>query len=469
MRNPLLVPELRELLRLGKSDEIRELIEDLHPKDAASILSGLMDSEIVSIMSLLPLDVERDLFIYFEPEVQEGIVIGSGRNRVKALLTALPSDERAEFLDELDERVRAQLVPLLAKTIQQDLVRRDQFEDDQVGAILSTEYCVLNKERTSDSAIAELRRQSPTRETIYYSYVIDQQGKLIGFVSLRDLVVAPDGMRVEEIMRLDPVAVQSHADQEEAARLIRDYDLLALPVIDSENRLIGIVTHDDAADILQAEDTEDIEKMAGIASEPETQKSYSEHSFLSEIKRRSPVIVSLAIFFAVTSSVIQSVEHKLELIDVSIIVAMMPMVMAIGGMVGTQASSLIIRALTTGDLNSSLVMPVLWKEIRIATGMAAILSAIAFTEALVINAFTADPAATVESTDKVMVISIAIGIAMFLHVVTTALFGTMVPIITKRMKRDPAMISTPVVTGVADLSGVTLYVISILIANAYWL
>jgi magnesium transporter len=267
MRFHLLIPEVRELLAEGNQQDLVSVLQEMHPTDAATVLSGLTVAEIATVLALLPPDLERDVFGYLDPDVQEEYLAGAGRERVQKVLASMLSDDRAEFLERLEERVRDQVVCLLPNAAREDLLRRGTFRDDQVGAFLSTDYAVLNPLLTAHKAVAELRRQAPSKETIYYSDVVDRSGKLVGFVSLRDLILADEHKTVGDIMKTELVSIAADADQEAAARIIRDYDLIALPVVDSAGRLVGIVTHDDAVDIVEEEAQEDFEKMAGITGE----------------------------------------------------------------------------------------------------------------------------------------------------------------------------------------------------------
>ncbi|MEO6598126.1 MAG: CBS domain-containing protein, partial [Planctomycetota bacterium] len=292
MRFHLLIPEVRELLQEGKGEDLRSVLQDMHPTDAASILSALTVEEIATSLALLPPDQERDVFGYLDADVQEQYVDGAGRERVKNVLRTMLSDDRAAFLDRLDPRVRDQLIPMLPNAAREDLLRRGTFREDQVGAFLTTDYAVLNPLLTARSAIAELRRQAPSKETIYYSYVLDRFGKLLGFVSLRDLILANETTAVGDIMKTDLVSVSAEADQEEAARIIRDYDLIALPVVDTLGRLVGIVTHDDAVDIVEEEANEDFELMAGVTGES-IGDEHLHDPIGRQIRRRAPVIAVL--------------------------------------------------------------------------------------------------------------------------------------------------------------------------------
>jgi len=451
MRNPLLAPEVRELLQEGRTDDLVSVLREMHPSDAASILSALECDEVVQVMSLLPLELERDVFGYLEPDMQEAFAVGAGRERIKNVLLSTFSDDRAAFLDRLDERVREKLLPLLSNAAREDLLRRSTFREDQVGSFLSTDYAVLNPALTIRAAIAELRRQAPSKETIYYSYVVDRIGTLVGFVSLRDLILAAETQTVGEIMKTDVVATTPDADQEQAARLIRDYDLIALPVVDAQRRLIGIVTHDDAVDIVEEEAEEDIAKMAGVTGESEGE-DYLGEPVWRQFRRRAPVICLLALFWLVTASVIKGFEKQLA--GDSLLVALMPMVMAIGGMVGSQASTLIVRAVSTGTLSGA-IWPVLWKEIRVSLALALLLAVIAFGNAWLLQRFTDSE----KPLDATMHIATVIGIAMSADVLFAAVLGAAIPYLVKVLRIDPALISTPAVTALTDLTGAAIYLV----------
>ena len=449
MRFHLLIPEVRELLQEGCLEDLKSVLQDMHPTDAASILSALTVDEIATVLAALPPDLERDVFGYLEPDVQELYVAGAGRERVKNVLQSMLSDDRAEFIDRLDPRVRDQLIPLLPNAAREDLKRRGTFRDDQVGAILSTDFAVLNPLLPARNAIAELRRQAPSKETIYYSYVVDRSGKLIGFVSLRDLILANESTPVGEVMKTDLVSVSAEADQEEAARIIRDYDLLALPVVDMAGRLLGIVTHDDAVDIVVEEAQEDIEKMAGVTGQSEGEH-YIEEPIRRQVRRRAPVICMLALFWLVTATMIHGFEDMLQ--GNLIMIATMPMVMAIGGMVGSQASTLIIRALATNAKGSDF-RSVLMKELVVSIALACVLAGIAFGNALLLLWIGGHG----DGTFKMYKTAGVIGLAMAADVVCAAVLGAAIPSLVKWMRIDPALISTPAVTALTDLTGAGIF------------
>jgi magnesium transporter len=454
MRFHLLIPEVRELLLEGKQEDLLSVLSEMHPTDAASILSALTMPEIASVLAMLPADFERDVFGYLEPDVQEEYITGIGRERVRKVLQAMLSDDRAAFLDRLDPRVRDQLIPLLPNAAREDLLRRGTFREDQVGSFLTTDYAVLNPLLTARGAIAELRRQAPSKETIYYSYVLDRVGTLVGFVSLRDLILANETQPVGEIMKTDLVSIGAEADQEEAARIIRDYDLIALPVVDTAGRLVGIVTHDDAVDIVEEEAQEDIEKMAGVTGASEGD-DFLEEPVLVQLRRRAPMICLLAVFWVVTATVIKGFEQLLA--HRGTLVATMGMVMAIGGMVGSQASTLIIRAVSKSE--QSPFAKLLSKELLVSLGLAVALAFIAFGNALFLQWLDGPMAAGTVATVSAMRIATVIGIAMAADVVFAAMLGASIPHLVKMLRIDPALISTPAVTALTDLTGASIYLV----------
>ncbi len=450
MRFLLLIPEVRELLAEGDHAGLLSVIQEMHPTDAASVLNALNVDEIATVLALLPPDLERDVFGYLEPDVQEQYIAGSGRERAQKVRQSMLSDDRAEFLEHFEPRVRHQLTCMLPNAAREDLLRRSTFREDQVGSFLSTDYAVLNPLLTARSAISELRRQAPSKETIYYSYVVDRSGRLVGFVSLRDLIVADDNTPVGEIMKTDLVSVTAEDDQEQAARIIRDYDLLALPVVDSAGRLVGIVTHDDAVDIVEEEAQEDFEKMAGVTGDSEGEDFLAE-PVLRQFRRRAPVICLLALFWLMTASVIQGFESLLH--GNVLLVATMPMVMAIGGMVGSQASTLIIRALAMRSPTP--FRTIVTKELLVSLTLALVLGCVAFGNALLLQVIKGDGTALSTTAHFAVVIAGA----MAADVVFAAVLGASIPHLVKFLRIDPALISTPAVTALTDLTGASIFLL----------
>ncbi len=449
MRHRLLVPEIEELLAAGRRDDLIQVLGDLHPLDAAEILGGFDPERIPQVMALLPLAMERDVFAYLDPDVQENIVLGSGRDRVKVLLATMPSDDRASFMERLEPRVRESMLPLLTKAVRDDLLRREHFEEDQVGAILSTEYLALDPEQNAREAIEEVRRQESCKETVYYCFVVDGGGALLGIVSLRKLLLAPPGRKVGDIMNRSVVSVRATADREEAARKIREYDLLALPVTDDQNRLLGIVTHDDAADILEQEAAEDLQKMAGIATPAEKPADrYFGAGVATQFRRRVPVLFVLSVGFVVTGTVIKGFNHTIEH-GPDVLYAILPMILATGGNVGNQASIAVILGLRH-DLRPAAFLRVLWRELRISSCLAGVLGLIAGAQAWLLSGSAPS-----------LAVCGAVTLALALHVITASMLGASIPLAVAALGRDPSMVANPALTTLADLSGALIYFVTL--------
>lgn len=455
MRYPPLGPELRELLAGGEEGhaKLRELLENQHPKEGVEMLTCLHPDEITATMSLLPIEIEQDMFRYFEPELQEQIVLGSSRGRIKELLAGLPSDERAEFLDELDDVVRQQLLPLLARDDRLDILRRDRFEDDQVGAIMSTEFCILGEELTMPRALDELRRQAPSKETIYYSYTVDREGKLKGFISLRKLIIANPTSTVGEVMKNDVVSIRVDADQEVAAQIIRDYDLLALPVVDSGHHMVGLVTHEDALDIIDEETTEDIKRIAGITATEDESDDYMASSAFNHFRGRVAWLTFMAISFLGIALILNNFDFG-SLKNGPMMVAFLPLLLATGANVGGQASALILRALAVQSLDHRSLAKVLWKEFRIGLALCTVLGSAVFCLTWLYTLFP-------DTQDFDPRTCIGISLAVGAHVVSAAMVGAFIPLVFSRVGLKPEVFSHPALNCVADTTGTIIYLVVI--------
>ncbi|MHC5072897.1 MAG: magnesium transporter, partial [Planctomycetota bacterium] len=319
---------------------------------------------------------------------------------------------------------------------------------------MSTEFCVLGQHLTPDRALEEVRAQAPSKETIYYSYVLDPSGKLMGFVSLRDLIMAKVTETVGEIMKTDVVKVAVDTDQEEAARLIQEYDLLAIPVVDRENHLLGLITHDDAIDIMEAEVTEDIEQMAGITVGEEEPQEYLEKSVGSHFKGRVTWLAVLAACFLVVASIIAAFEETLRLYGI-VIVAFLPLVLATGASVGGQTSAVVIRGLATGSLTPGSFGAVIWKELRVGLFLAIALGIVAFALVALYAEIMSDTAGTHEWA------GVAITVALVAHVVAAALLGAFIPLLVARLGRSPEVFSHPALNAVSDCVAVIIYLVTV--------
>lgn len=264
MLNPLLVPELRDYLRTNDVEGIREFCRFCHPASIAEFISPLAPEEIWKILSLADPEIRPEIFAHLDPEVQMKVTDVIPRQELASLITDLPPDDRVDLIKRMPEERREMLMRLLAHAEREDIRRLSSYEEGTAGAVMTSDYAALPPNITVAEAIQKLRLEAPDKETIYYAYVVDANRRLLGFVSLKDLILALSHQTVSDIMHRDAIFCRVTDDQEEAARIIQKYDLLALPVVNEQGQLVGIITHDDAMDIITQEQTEDIEKLMAI-------------------------------------------------------------------------------------------------------------------------------------------------------------------------------------------------------------
>ena len=265
MKNPILVPELRELLRKKRFAVLKEFIDEHHEREIAEYLGLLRPDEILRILNLTGLYKRAEIFSYLDMDVQVELVSGESKKNVAELLMQMSPDDRADLFQHLEKSVADKLLLLLPLNERLDVIRLTSYLEETAGAIMTTDYATLLETDRVEQAIKKLRREAPSKETIYYSYVTDDGGRLIGFVSLRNLILARPRRRVESVMKRDIIFARVDDDREKAAGLIAEYDLIALPIVDHSERLVGIITHDDAMDIMRDEQTEDMERLMAIS------------------------------------------------------------------------------------------------------------------------------------------------------------------------------------------------------------
>lgn len=437
MGNPLLLPELRRLLSEKNETELREMLAELHPASIADFSEGLSVEETWELLGLAPIEQQEEIFTFYPHYKQEQLASGAGRERMSALLERMSHDDRVDLLKELDDEVVENLLPLVAKAEREDIRRLMSYAEHTVGSVMTTDYAILPPDVLVDEAIVRLRHQALAAETIYFVYVVDQQHTLLGVVSLRDLILAKPRSMVRDLMQTDPVSVKAEQDREDVAREVARYDLLAIPVVDSQNRMVGIVTHDDVADVVKEEATEDFHLTAAIA--PLT-KGYVHSGVGLLYHRRIGWLIILVFVNLVSSGVIAAYE---EVLAAALTLAFfLPLLIDSGGNTGSQAATLIIRALATGEIQLANWWKVLVKELAVGLSLGLTM---ALASAL-LGYFRGGAE-----------IGFIVGLSMLFIVVITNLVGVLLPFVLTRLKVDPAVASSPLITTVADASGLLIY------------
>lgn len=435
--NPLLLPEIRGMLAENDTDGIRAMVEELHPASTAEFAEGLLVEEIWQVLNHAPIPRQAEIFPFFSLDKQKELVSGVGRERISKLLEAMSHDDRVDLLQHLDADVTESLLPLVAKADREDIRLLLSYPEHSAGSVMTTDYASLVPELTVQDALNQLRQQAPHRETIYYIYVIDKERHLIGFVSLRDLILASPKALIRDIMQEEIVSVQVDQDQEEVAQELAYYDFLAMPVVDAQQRLVGIVTHDDVADVFEDEATEDFH--LGAAVKPLTH-GYSQTSIWALYQRRVGWLVILVFVNLVSSGVISAYEETLQ---ATIALAFfLPLLIDSGGNTGSQAATLIVRALATDEVSLGGWLKVIRKELFVGLTLGGTMAIASFLLGSLRGGWG---------------VGMVVGLSMLGIVLVTNLIGVMLPFILTRLKFDPAVASSPLITTVADATGLLLY------------
>ena len=445
-RFELVEQALEKMLQQRQYAALRSVLVTMNPSDIAGLFSDLNGHEISLLFRLLPKELAAETFVEMEPDEQETLVRGFSDNELKEILDELYYDDAAELVEEMPanvvKRILKQADPQMRSAINQIL----RYPENSAGSEMTTEYVSLRPDMTVGESILRIRRQGVDKETIYTCYVT-QGRKLLGVVTVKDLLLCADDERlVEEIMSTNVESVHTHTDREEVARLLSRYHFLALPVVDGENRMVGIVTFDDAMEVLEEETTEDIQIMGGMLP---SERTYLKSSAWSLFKSRIPWLLLLMISATFTGMIITSFEDALA-VQVAL-TAFIPMLMGTGGNSGSQASVTVIRALSLDELRLSDLPRVLWKEIRTAVLCGAVLAVVCFLKIwLVDRLLLNNPGITME-------VNAVVCLALLVTVILAKLVGGILPLLAKAVKLDPAVMASPFITSIVDAVSLLVY------------
>ena len=438
--NTLYLPELRELLAEGDEAELREFCTAMHPARTAEFMQGLRAKEAWAVLQYAELPIRVQIFGFFDKEKQLRIIETGDRDEIAGFIAELPSDDRADILKEVEPDVVAQLLPLLPAEDRRDILRLQAYPEDTAGAVMTTECARLSEDLTVREAMEDISRQAEELETIYYLYVVDREDHLRGLVSARQLVSAmgkPD-VCIGEIMERDLVTVNVADDQEEVAQKVARFDLMAIPVVDDEYRLLGIITHDDVIDVVMEEAAEDAYRIAAV--EP-LERGYLE-TRLPEITWKRGVWLTILFFGALLTAVALH-KYQAQLDRWEWLVVFIPLVISTGGNTGNQSATLIITAMSTGNIALSDWWRVARRELAIGLLLGGFLGTIGY-----VCALFAAPSATA---------AVVLPLTILLVVVCGVFAGSLLPMLFRRLGLDPAMMSNAFVAGLVDVLGIIIY------------
>jgi magnesium transporter len=433
--NPILIPELRVMLAEGDTAGLREVAAELHPATVAEFSEGLEDGELWQMLEALPVERQAEIFPYYPMPRQVELVKAGDRAHLGPLIEWMASDNRDDLLRELDPELVEEILPLVAKAERHDIRMLLSCPEGSAGSLMTTEYASLPADVTAGEAITRLRSQAPDSESIYYIYVLDGERKLLGFVSLRDLILAKPTALVADLMQRDPISVRIEEPREKVVEKLARFDFIAIPVVDERHRLVGIVTHDDVLDAVRQEATDDAQRIGAIQPLGE---SYLEAALVSMTWKRG---VWLAILFA-TAAVTAMVLAKWQSPH-AWLVAFIPLVIASGGNSGNQSATLVITALSTGDCRLADWPRILRRELVLGMLLGGLLAIPGYLLALA-YAPTAAAAAVIPLT--------ILGVVLM-----GTLVGSALPLLFRSLGLDPALMSNPFVSAIVDIVGIVLY------------
>ena len=438
---------LLKMLEEKKYATLRDILVTMNPSDIAALFVDLEEKQIPLMFRLLPKEQAAETFVEMEPDAQELLIRGFSDNELKEVLDELYVDDAADIVEEMPANVVKRILknadPEMRSSINQIL----RYPENSAGSIMTTEYVSLRPSMTVEEAILRIRRQGVDKETIYTCYVTDKDRTLLGLVTVKDLLLAEDDETpVSDIMLTNLISVTTRTDQEEVARMFSKNNFLALPVVDVENSMVGIVTFDDAMDVMEEEATEDIEMMSGMLP---SEKTYLKSSVFELFKNRIPWLMLMMVSATFTGLIITSFEGALAA-HVAL-TAFIPMLMGTGGNSGSQSSVTVIRSLSLGELKFKDIGIVLWKEIRTSVLCGIALGLVCFAKIWFVDKMLFG------NDDITLMVDLVVCLALCVTVIVAKVVGCLLPMAAKAMKLDPAVMASPFISTIVDALSLLVY------------
>ena len=426
-----------KLLAQREFKAVRSILDVMNEVDIASLLSTLSDKELALAFRLIPKDKAAEVFSNMDTSMQTYLVAMFTEKELKELLDDLYMDDTVDMLEELPANLVKRILATVSASDRSMINQLLNYPEDSAGSIMTTEYVDLREEMTVGQALAHIKKTGIHKETIYTCYITERR-KLVGIVSAKDLMTTDDEVPIKDLMETEIISVHTHADQEQVAQLFTKYDLLALPVIDQDGRMVGIVTFDDAMDVMVDEATEDITKMAAINP---SEKTYFETSVFQHAKNRIPWLLILMFTSIITGTIITRYENAFAAIP--LLVSFIPMLMDTGGNCGSQSATLIIRGIALDEIRFTDLFKVMFKEFRIS---------------LIVGAFLA-----VANGVRIFIqyhnpgLAVVIACSLMGTVIMAKLVGCTLPLLAKKVNLDPAIMASPLITTLVDTFSILIY------------
>mgnify|MGYP004655354345 FL=1 len=431
--------ELCELLETKQYTKLRQFLAELNDADIAALMEELDEESLLKVYRILPKDLAADVFSYLEVDSQQMIINSLSDKEAANVIDNLMADDAVDFLEEMPANVVDKILANAKPDTRQAINHLLRYPEDSAGSIMTVEYVSLKENLTVNQAIEHIRKVGLDSETINICYVLDAQRRLVGTVALRYLLLSDGDEIIGDLMHENVISINTLMDQEQVAAQFKKYDFTAMPVVDNENRLVGIITVDDIVDIMEEETTEDMEKMAAIVP---SDKPYMRTTVWETYKKRIPWLLLLMISATFTGAIISSFEEALSVC--AALIAFIPMLMDTGGNAGGQASVTVIRGLSLGEIEYRDVPGVLWKEIRVAVLCGVSLAAANFVKLMLF--------------DRVgLMVSITVCLTLIASVLMAMLVGCLLPIGAKKLGFDPAVMASPFITTIVDALSLLVY------------
>lgn len=434
-----IIDEIKELLSNREFSALRKLLEDLEPADVAQIFELSSEEEVPILFRLLPKDLAAECFVEMDSDVQKSLIDALSDKELTEVVNDLFLDDTVDIIEEMPANVVKRILTNTSPETRALINQLLNYPKDSAGSMMTTEFVELRARMTVEDAFNRIRATGLDKETVYTCYVTDDSRELIGITTVKDMIIAGNDAVIGDIMITSIISINTLMDKEKVARLFDKYDFIAMPVVDNENRLVGIVTVDDAIDVIKEEDTEDIEIMAAISP---SDKPYLKTGVFETWKKRAPWLLLLMVSATFTSRILLHFENALA--AQAVLVAYIPMLMDTGGNAGGQVSVTIIRGLSLGEIEMRDILRVIWKEIRVAFFCGITLAAVNFGKMLAFDGVS-------------VTVALAVCVTLTITVIIAKFVGCVLPILAKRIGFDPAVMASPFITTIVDALALLVY------------
>ena len=449
--NPRLEQEIKysEGLEQGRYEELLPEIQKLPTIEVAEILMELSEERFLEVFPLFTQEQQAQIFSDLSFDLQYLLFDQLDPWQFAGIFEEVPSEIRADFFQEITREEQIQLLPYLIKSVRKDVIELSKYPPETAGGIMSTDFATVLESMSATEAIAKVRSDAPSKKMVYYIYVVDHNMTMKGFITLKDLIMAEPHQKVGDILKSEFVYAEIEDDRETVAKQIEKYDLVAIPVLNQKNQLVGIVTHDEAIEIMRAEHVEDMEQFMGLAKSDE-EADYLGDPVRKHYSKRIIWLASLAILSVFSGIIVQQYEDMLA--QVLILTLFMPMMTATGGNTGSQAATVVITALSVGQITLKNWLRIIFKESRVGVLLGLSLGVLTYINVLIIGSQSETP-----QDYTLFYVAMVVAIAMTIQVFSATLIGACLPLFVKRLGGDPTVAASPAITTFVDITGLIIY------------